>query len=134
MFENVSPPSDEAFPLSIWLRLSGSSQTGDWLYGKAWRGGAKPRIVDFKTQRDGKDSVQVAGQNRSATRMKIHIDLGGVAGVVAPMVGKQPTDTYVWLMDGDVRSFIRMQGALYQKGPIWKAELASPTWPKNNDH
>jgi hypothetical protein len=32
-----------------------------------------------------------------------------------------------------VPEFLKMQGQLYQDGPIWQMELATPAWPKAAD-
>jgi hypothetical protein len=56
------------------------------------------------------------------------IDLGGVAGLLAPAIGKQPVDIKMWVMVGEVPTFLRMEGAFYQQGPIWIMEVASPVW------
>jgi hypothetical protein len=55
-----------------------------------------------------------------------------VAGVIAPILGKQPPDTKLWILDGDVPAFVKMEGALYEKGPIWTMVLTSPSWPSDS--
>lgn len=60
------------------------------------------------------------------------IEIGGLAGVVAPLVGKQPEDTHVWIMGGDAPAFVRSEGQLYQGGPVWRIDLLCPTWPKTS--
>ena len=57
------------------------------------------------------------------------IKIGGVAGVIAPIIGKQPADTHVWIMQGDAPAFVKSEGPLAPDGPIWRIELASPAWP-----
>jgi hypothetical protein len=42
--------------------------------------------------------------------------LGGVAGVVAPIVGKQPADYHIWLQSGSPPAFVREEGPLYEGG------------------
>jgi hypothetical protein len=59
----------------------------------------------------------------------VKIELGGLAGVVAPVIGKQPPDTDVWILEGDAPAFLKSQGPQFQDGPIWRIELASPSWP-----
>ena len=60
------------------------------------------------------------------------IEIGGISGVIAPLVGKQPPDTYVWISGGTAPGFLKSEGALVADGPIWKIELASPVWPKSD--
>ena len=91
-------------------------------------GSSKPRIVKLLVKPDGEDSFQVAGVSRRSNRFNIHTEIGGVAGVIAPMIGKQPSDIKVWVVQGEIPVFLRMEGALYPKGPIWTMELTSPVW------
>lgn len=92
----------------------------------------KPRIVSISISLDGKDSYDVGGLRREALRYLLHVELGGVAGVVAPIIGKQPSDMRVWVADGEVPAFFRFQGALYLKGPLWTMEITSPVWHATN--
>jgi hypothetical protein len=57
------------------------------------------------------------------------VDIHGIAGVIAPIIGKQPADTELWVLDGDAPVLIKLEGALYPEGPIWTLVLTSPTWP-----
>ena len=91
----------------------------------------KPRLVKLLISAEGEDSFSAGGSARKATRYVVKVDIGGVAGVVAPLVGKQPPDTHVWILGGDAPSFVKSEGPLYPGGPIWRIELASPDW---HDH
>jgi hypothetical protein len=90
---------------------------------------SKPRVVKLSIKPDGEDRVLVGGAGRRSNRFNVHIDIGGVAGIIAPVIGKQPLDTKLWILDGDMPTFVKMEGALYQKGPIWTMVLTSPMWP-----
>jgi len=89
----------------------------------------KPRVVKLAIAYEGEDSFLVGGTSRKAKRYLVKVEIGGVAGVVAPLLHKQPTDTHVWIEAGESPVFIRSQGALYEGGPIWTIELTGPTWP-----
>jgi hypothetical protein len=91
----------------------------------------KPRLVKLLISPDGEESVSAGGSARKAMRYVIKVDIGGVAGVVAPLVGKQPQDTHIWILGGDAPSFAKSEGPLYAGGPIWRIELTSPDW---HDH
>jgi hypothetical protein len=75
----------------------------------------------------------LAGRTMKAMRFNIKIDLGGVAGVVAPVIGKQPPDIQVWVLGGSAPTFVKEEGFFYEGGPILTIELASPVWPRNPD-
>lgn len=91
----------------------------------------KPRLVKLLISPEGEESFSAGGFARKATRYVVKVDIGGVAGVVAPLVGKQPQDTHVWILGGDAPSFVKSEGPLYPGGPIWRTELTSPNW---HDH
>jgi hypothetical protein len=88
----------------------------------------KPRLVRLLISPEGEDSVLAGGLAHKATRYVVKVDIGGVAGVVAPLVGKQPPDTHIWILGGDAPSFVKSEGPLYAGGPIWRIELTSPNW------
>jgi hypothetical protein len=98
----------------------------------------KPRIVKLEISPAGKDTFVFGGANRESTRYVIKVNLGGVAGVVAPVVGKQPPDDQLWMLGGDAPVFVKSEMLSYEGGPMWRVELAAPTWPhdptQNNQH
>ena len=61
----------------------------------------------------------------------VKIEIGGIAGVVAPIVGKQPPDTHIWMLGGGAPVFIKSEGPMEDGGAIWRIELAgSPVFKK----
>jgi hypothetical protein len=95
--------------------------------------GPKPRLVKVLVNAQGTDSFSVGGFSREATHYVGKIDLGGVAGVVAPMVGKQPPDAQIWMLGGEAPVVLRSETLAYAGGPIWRMELVSPVWPQGSD-
>jgi len=89
----------------------------------------KPRLVKMVITPAGQDSFSIATSKREATKYVVKVQIGGVAGAVAPLVGKQPPDTHVWILGGDAPTFVKSEGPLYEGGPIWRIELVSPSWP-----
>jgi hypothetical protein len=89
----------------------------------------KPRIVTLDIKPDGSDKVLLGLDGREADRFNIHTDINGIAGVVAPIIGKQPRDLKLWFLGGASSTFVRLEGPLYQEGPVWTILLAAPTWP-----
>jgi len=53
-----------------------------------------------------------------------------VAGVVAPLIGKEPPNIQIWTVGGQAPVFIREQGPLYPDGPMMTIQLANPIWPE----
>jgi len=92
----------------------------------------KPRFIKLAITFQGEDPVLVEGSSRKARHYLVKAELGGVAGVVAPLVKKQPADSHVWIMAGEFPVFVRSVGVLYEGGPIWTIEQTSPAWPEKS--
>jgi hypothetical protein len=90
----------------------------------------KPRVVKVKMTAAGSEPFSIAGSARKAIHYVLKIDIGGLAGVVAPLVGKQPPDSHVWIMEGEAPAFVRSQSPMFADGPLWQTELVSPVWPQ----
>jgi len=90
----------------------------------------RPRLVKLAITAQGEEPFSTAGAVRKAMHYLVKIEIGGAAGVIAPLIGKQPPDIHVWILLGDAPAFVRSEGPLYYGGPIWRIELASPLWPK----
>jgi hypothetical protein len=91
----------------------------------------KPRVVKLEISPQGEDPFSIAGSPRKALHYTIKMDIGGVKGVIAPIVGKQPPDINVWMIGGKVPGLLKLEGQLYEDGPIWRIELTSPVWPNH---
>jgi hypothetical protein len=89
----------------------------------------KPRLVKLVISSVGEDKCIVAGASRKAIHYDIKIDLGGVAGVVAPIIGKAPPNIEIWTIGGEATTFAKEVGPLYTEGPMTTIQLASPSWP-----
>jgi hypothetical protein len=89
----------------------------------------KPRLVKLKLTVAGSEPFSLAGSVRKATHYVLKVDIGGVAGLVAPLVGKQPPDSHVWVLEGEAPAFLRSQAPLFVGGPVWQTDLVSPAWP-----
>jgi hypothetical protein len=90
----------------------------------------EPRIVKLKISAEGEDSFAIGGAPAKATHYVVKIDIGGITGVVAKVAGKQPPPIHVWVAAGKAPVFLKSEGPLFEDGPTWRIELASPTWPK----
>jgi hypothetical protein len=88
----------------------------------------KPRMVKLAIAKGGDDQFTVGGRSYKAAKYDVKVHIGGVAGVVAPVIGKQPPDTYAWVTESRVPAVIRLDSALYTDGPIWSVQFASPVW------
>ena len=90
----------------------------------------KPQLVKLALSTLGEDPFSTAGVTRKAVHYQLKVEVGGLKGLVAPLVGKQPPDLHFWILPGDAPAFVKSEQQLYFGGPIWRIELASPVWPK----
>lgn len=92
----------------------------------------KPRLVKLVISNRGEDNYSLLGTSRKSTHYEIKIDLGGIVGVIAPLVGKAPPNIQIWVIGGAAPTFAREQGPSYAEGPMMTIQLASPVWPDNS--
>lgn len=86
----------------------------------------KPRLVKLVLTRAGDDRFAVGGGAYKVTRFTAHVDIGGLAGLAAKLLGRQPPDASVWILEGEAPGFVRSENVFFQDGPIWRIELATP--------
>ncbi len=91
----------------------------------------KPRIVKLTLSKVGEDTFSVAGSSKKAIHYEIKIELGGVVGAVAPLVGKAPPNIQLWIFGGQAPTFLREQGPTYAEGPVQTIQLTGPVWPSS---
>ena len=93
----------------------------------------KPRVVKLAISNRGEEKLSVVGSPRKAIHYEIKINLGGVAGVVAPIIGKAPprhSDLDRWRASSNL--FVKEQGPVYPEGPMMTIQLASPSWTESS--
>jgi hypothetical protein len=89
----------------------------------------KPRLVRITMAVAGTEPFSIAGSARQATHYVLKVEIGGLAGLIAPLVGKQPPDSHVWILEGEAPAFVRSEAPMFMGGPVWETELESPVWP-----
>jgi hypothetical protein len=94
----------------------------------------KPRIIHLEMKSVGETPITMGGAERAATDYRVHVELGGLAGVVAPLIGKQPLDYHVLVLSGDDPAFLREEGPLYVGGPVWRIQQISAEFPDEAQH
>lgn len=90
----------------------------------------KPQLVTLVIKPAGEDSFALGDAPRKAMHFLAKIDIGGISGVLADLLGKQPPDTNLWILEGEAPAFVKSEGPLAAGGPVWRIELVSPTWPR----
>jgi hypothetical protein len=90
----------------------------------------KPRVVKLEVSTAAPDRFSVGWRGRSATHYVIKVEVGGLSGLIAPLIGKDPPDAHVWILPGAAPAFVKAEQTLYAGGPVWRIELTSPAWPR----
>jgi hypothetical protein len=93
----------------------------------------KPRIVRIHITPHGREPFSVGSVRKQAIHYVLKVEIGGVAGAVAPLVGKQPPDTHGWVVVGGAPAIVRNEGPFYADGPIWRTQQANPPVFNNQD-
>jgi hypothetical protein len=89
-----------------------------------------PKLIKLKVSVAGSDDFSTGRRGRKAVHYVLKADLGGVQGLVAPLLGKQPPDSHVWVLAGAAPAFVKSEQPFYAGGPVWRIELTSPVWPR----
>jgi hypothetical protein len=97
-------------------------------------GEPKPRLVKVMITPDWKAPFLVGRSKREAIAFDLKPHIEGAAGVIAPLVGKQPADTHIWVFGGNVPAVLKSEGPLEPDGPIWRIQNVGPAWPSDAAH
>jgi hypothetical protein len=88
--------------------------------------GDKPRLIRVSIKPAGEVPFTIGDTRRKAMDYVLHVDLGGVKGVIAPVIGKQPPDYHIWILVGSSPASFVKKVRCYEGGPIWRIEQISP--------
>jgi hypothetical protein len=89
----------------------------------------KPRLIKMMLGPEGEGTARVGPETKRVTRYLVKLEIGGLTGVVASLIGKDPPDLRYWLVSGEVPAFARFEGAMYLNGPVWQLEMTVLEWP-----
>jgi len=88
------------------------------------------RLIRLLISRDGDQPFHAAGQTLHAAVFRIHPELGGLVGLLARLIGLQPKDVMVWVLEGDDPAVVRIVGQLGGYGPVVNSELEGTSFGK----
>jgi hypothetical protein len=87
------------------------------------------RLIRMVLGAEGEERVRFAGAPVAVTRYLVNLEIGGLTGLLASMVGMNPPDLRYWLVPGEVPAFVRFEGAMFLNGPVWRVEMVAAEWP-----
>jgi hypothetical protein len=88
------------------------------------------RLIRILVSSEGERPFQATGQILKATVFRIHPELGGIVGLIAQLIGIQPKDVMVWVVEGERPAVVRVVGQLGGYGPIVTSELEGTSFGK----
>jgi hypothetical protein len=92
----------------------------------------KPRLVTLAVTPRGEEPFATGSVARKAMHYVVKVEIGGLTGVFAELLGRKPADTHVWILQGEAPAFVKLEGPLAIGGPIWRIELMNATWPSHS--
>ena len=88
------------------------------------------RLIRLLISPEGEEPFHMTGQTLKATVFRIHPELGGIVGVIAQLIGLQPKDVMVWVLEGEEPAVVRIVGQLGGYGPVVSSELERTSFGK----
>jgi hypothetical protein len=88
------------------------------------------RLIRILISPDSEQQFQMDGKTLKAAVFRIHPELGGIVGMIAPLIGLQPKDVMVWVLEGDDPAVVRIVGQLGGYGPVVSSELVGAGFGK----
>jgi hypothetical protein len=88
------------------------------------------RLIRILISPEGEQPFYTTGQTLKATVFRIHPELGGIVGVIARLIGLQPKDVMVWVLEGEDPAVVRIVGQLGGYGPVVSSELEGTSFGK----
>ena len=88
------------------------------------------RLIRLLISPEDEQTVHLAGQNFKATVFRVHPELGGIVSVIARLLGLQPKDVMVWVLEGEEPAVAVVVGQLGGSGPVVSADLVGTGFGK----
>jgi hypothetical protein len=88
------------------------------------------RMIQLLISPEGKQLFLTGVQTLNAKVFRIHPELGGIVGVIARLIGLQPKDVMVWVLEGEEPAVVRIVGQLGGYGPVVSSELEGASFGK----
>lgn len=81
------------------------------------------RLVQLLVSSESDQAVQLEGKTFQATVFRVHPVLGGFVSIFARLIGLQPKDVKVWVLEGDDPAVAVVIGQLGGYGPVVSSDL-----------
>jgi hypothetical protein len=88
------------------------------------------RLIRLLISPEEEQTVQLSGRSLKATVFRVHPELGGILSVIARLLGIQPKDVMVWVLEGEEPAVAVVVGQLGGSGPVVSADLVGTSFDK----
>jgi hypothetical protein len=88
------------------------------------------RLIRLLISPEEEQTVQLSGRSLKATVFRVHPELGGIVSVIARLLGIQPKDVNVWVLEGEAPAVAVVVGQLGGSGPVVSADLVGTSFDK----
>jgi hypothetical protein len=86
----------------------------------------KPRLINMNLISEQEEVARLGGTARPVRRYLVKLEIGGLTGVLASLIGKDPPDVRYWLAVGEVPAFIRRLDPDHRSSVCQAAEAEIP--------
>lgn len=88
------------------------------------------RLIHLLISPEDEQTVHLAGQNFKAAVFRVHPELGGIVGFFARLLGLQPKDIMVWVLEENQPAVAVIVGQLGGSGPVISSDLVGTSFDK----
>ena len=88
------------------------------------------RLIRLLISPEDEQTVHLAGQTFKATVFRVHPELGGIVRVIARLLGLEPKDVMVWVLEGEEPAVAVIVGQLGGYGPVVSSDLVGTSFDK----
>ena len=89
----------------------------------------KPRLISMDLSPEGEEKVPLGGTALTVRRYLVKLQIVGLTGVIASLIGKDPPDSRYWLATGEVPAVREIRRRDVLERPRWRIEMTAPEWP-----
>jgi hypothetical protein len=88
------------------------------------------RLIPLLISPQSEQTVQLGGQTLKATVFRVHPELNGFVMIFARLLGLQPKDVMVWVLEGEEPAVAVVVGQLGGYGPVVSSDLVGTSFGK----
>ena len=88
----------------------------------------EPVLIKLDVESAQPEPFSKGDGRQRVTKYVLKPKIGGIKGLLAPLVGKQPENAHVWILEGAIPAFLAAEQQFYPEGPVWRIELSVPDW------